>query len=82
MITIFSDLFSRGIHFECQLFGLDFSYILCFYIIFILYYFVFVFFSLILWVSWLVAVGYNSLLEFVLKKVGRFNLVLLILFFD
>ena len=81
MITIFSDLFSCGIHFECQLFGLDFSYILCFYIIFILYY-VFAFFSLILWVSWLVAVGYNSLLEFVLKKVGRFNLVLLILFFD
>ena len=34
-----------------------------------------IFFSVILWISLLVAAGYISVLEFVLKKVSKINLV-------
>ena len=78
----FSDLFSCGIRFECQLFGLDY-YILYYYFVLLFYiskknvtvYICFHIFSLILWLSLLVAAGYNSVLEFELKKVGRLNLI-------
>ena len=84
MIPIFSDLFSCGIRFECQLFGLDCDYILFLYYFVLLFYInknnvtvyiCFHIFSLILWVSLLVAVGDNSVLEFALKKIDGFNLV-------
>ena len=63
-IAIFSDLFSCGIRFECQLFGLDY-YILCYYFVLLFYiskknvtvYICFQIFSLILWLSLLVAAG-------------------------
>ena len=37
-IAVFSDLFSCGIRFECQLFGIDSYYILCFKIILYCYF--------------------------------------------